>query len=53
VQFDVALPTVKDRIVQQAVRLVIEPIFEHGFADGSYGFVRSVGAMTLCGRSTS
>jgi RNA-directed DNA polymerase len=47
------IPTVKDRIVQQAVRLVIEPIFEHGFADGSYGFVRSVGAMTLCGRSTS
>ena len=24
--------------VQQAVRLVIEPIFEHGFAEGSYGF---------------
>lgn len=32
------IPTVKDRIVQQAVRLVIEPIFEHGFADGSFGF---------------
>ena len=32
------IPTVKDRVVQQAVRLVIEPIFEHGFADGSYGF---------------
>jgi RNA-directed DNA polymerase len=32
------IPTVKDRIVQQAVRLVIEPIFEHGFCDGSYGF---------------
>jgi RNA-directed DNA polymerase len=32
------IPTVKDRIVQQAVRLVTEPIFEHGFADGSYGF---------------
>jgi RNA-directed DNA polymerase len=32
------IPTVKDRIVQQAVRLAIEPIFEHGFADGSYGF---------------
>ena len=25
------IPTVKDRIVQQAVRLVIEPIFESGF----------------------
>ena len=32
------IPTVKDRIVQQAVRLVIEPIFESGFCDGSYGF---------------
>jgi RNA-directed DNA polymerase len=32
------IPTVKDRIVQQAVRLAIEPIFEHGFAEGSYGF---------------
>jgi RNA-directed DNA polymerase len=32
------IPTVKDRIVQQAVRLVIEPIFESRFRDGSYGF---------------
>lgn len=32
------IPTVKDRIVQQAARLVIEPIFESGFCDGSYGF---------------
>ncbi len=32
------IPTVKDRIVQQAVRLVIEPIFENSFAEGSYGF---------------
>ena len=37
-QSDVTVPTVKDRIVQQAVRLVIEPIFEHGFSEGSYGF---------------
>jgi RNA-directed DNA polymerase len=32
------IPTVKDRIVQQAVRLAIEPIFEMRFCDGSYGF---------------
>lgn len=32
------IPTVKDRIVQQAVRFVLEPIFENGFCDGSYGF---------------
>jgi RNA-directed DNA polymerase len=32
------IPTVQDRIVQQAVRLVIEPIFEAGFRNESYGF---------------
>jgi RNA-directed DNA polymerase len=32
------IPAVKDRIVQTAVKLVIEPIFEVGFLDGSYGF---------------
>jgi len=32
------IPTVKDRIVQQAMRPVIEPIFEAGFRDESYGF---------------
>jgi RNA-directed DNA polymerase len=37
------IPTVKDRIVQQAVRLVIEPIFEHGFSEGSFGFRRGRG----------
>jgi RNA-directed DNA polymerase len=31
-------PGVKDRIVQTAVKLVIEPIFEREFEDGSYGF---------------
>jgi RNA-directed DNA polymerase len=37
------IPAVKDRIAQTAVRLVIEPIFEAGFADGSYGFRRGRG----------
>jgi RNA-directed DNA polymerase len=32
------IPTVKDRIVQTAVKLVIEPILEARFRDGSYGF---------------
>ena len=32
------IPTVKDRIVQAAVRMVIEPIFEVQFRDGSFGF---------------
>jgi RNA-directed DNA polymerase len=32
------IPTVTDRVVQAAVRMVIEPIFEHRFAKHSYGF---------------
>ncbi len=32
------IPTVKDRIVQTAVKLVIEPIFENMFLEMSYGF---------------
>lgn len=32
------IPAVKDRIVQTAVKLVIEPIFEASFCEGSYGF---------------
>jgi len=32
------IPTVKDRIVQTAVKMVIEPIFEREFLPMSYGF---------------
>ncbi len=32
------IPTVKDRVVQNAVLLVVEPIFEADFHDCSYGF---------------
>ena len=32
------IPTVKDRIVQMATLLVLEPIFEADFVDSSYGF---------------
>jgi RNA-directed DNA polymerase len=32
------IPTVRDRIVQAAVLLVLEPIFEADFLDSSYGF---------------
>lgn len=32
------IPVVKDRIVQTAVKLVIEPIFEREFETSSYGF---------------
>lgn len=32
------IPTIKDRIVQTATLLVLEPIFEADFLDSSYGF---------------
>lgn len=32
------IPTVQDRVVQTALRLALEPIFERGFATHSYGF---------------
>lgn len=32
------IPTVKDRIVQTALKFVMEPIFEARFQNGSYGF---------------
>ena len=32
------IPTVRDRVVQAALRHVVEPIFEQGFAEHSYGF---------------
>ena len=38
------IPTVKDRIAQTAVKLVIEPVFEVMFLDTSYGFRPGRGA---------
>jgi RNA-directed DNA polymerase len=32
------IPTIKDRVVQQSCKMVIEPIFEADFDDSSYGF---------------
>ena len=32
------IPTVKDRVVQMALKMAIEPIFEAEFRPGSYGF---------------
>jgi RNA-directed DNA polymerase len=32
------IPTVRDRVVQTALRMVLEPIFERDFAEHSYGF---------------
>lgn len=32
------IPTIRDRIVQQAVKLLLEPIFEADFTDQAYGY---------------
>jgi RNA-directed DNA polymerase len=32
------IPTIRDRVVQMAVKLVIEPIFEADFDDSAYGY---------------
>lgn len=37
------IPTVKDRVVQTAVKMVVEPIFEHHFLPSSYGFRPGLG----------
>jgi RNA-directed DNA polymerase len=38
------VPEVEDRVVQMALRNVLEPIFEHTFAEHSYGFRPGRGA---------
>ena len=37
-QRPLSIPTVKDRVVQMSLKLIIEPIFEAGFEDNSYGY---------------
>jgi RNA-directed DNA polymerase len=37
-QRPLGIPTVRDRVVQAAAKLILEPIFEIGFKDCSYGF---------------
>ncbi|ABA89508.1 RNA-directed DNA polymerase and maturase, group II intron origin [Syntrophotalea carbinolica DSM 2380] len=37
-QRPLGIPTIRDRVAQMAVKLVVEPIFEADFCDTSYGF---------------
>jgi group II intron reverse transcriptase/maturase len=37
-QRPLGIPTIRDRVAQMAVKLVVEPIFEADFCDSSYGF---------------
>ena len=41
------IPSVQDRVVQTALRMVIEPIFERDFAQQSYGFRPNLGCKSL------
>ncbi len=34
----IGIPTFEDKIAQRAVAMLLEPIYEHDFHDGSYGF---------------
>lgn len=43
-QRPLGIPTIRDRVVQAACRIVIEPIFEAHFNDGSYGYRPKRGA---------
>jgi RNA-directed DNA polymerase len=38
------IPTIRDRVVQTAAKLVLEPIFEADFDDGAYGYRPGRGA---------
>lgn len=40
------IPTLKDRIVQQALRMLLEPIFEADFRDCSHGFRQGLSCHT-------
>lgn len=42
-QRPLGIPAVKDRVVQAALKLVLEPIFEHEFESRSYGFRQGLG----------
>jgi RNA-directed DNA polymerase len=47
------IPTVRDRVVQTALRLVLEPIYERDFAAHSYGFRPRRGAKDALRRVTA
>lgn len=44
-QRPLGIPTVKDRIVQMAAKLVVEPIFEADFLSSSFGFRPRIGTL--------
>jgi RNA-directed DNA polymerase len=49
-QRPLGIPTVRDRVVQAAAKVVLEPIFEADFRDCSYGFRPKRSAQQACER---
>jgi len=50
-QRPLGIPTVKDRVVQQALKRVLEPIFERIFLNGSYGYRPGKSALQAVARA--
>ena len=44
------IPSVRDKVVQTALKMVIEPIFEHQFTDTSFGFRPGKGCKDALGK---
>ena len=44
------IPAIRDRVVQGALKLILEPIFEADFCDGSYGYRPNRSAHTAVNR---
>ncbi|NLW36113.1 MAG: CRISPR-associated endonuclease Cas1 [Syntrophorhabdus aromaticivorans] len=49
---NLSLPTIKDKIVQQAIRDIIEPVLDKEFLDVSYGYRRNKGPVKAIARTT-
>ena len=41
------IPTVRDRVVQTTLKLLLEPIFDPHFSPNSYGAIRPIPGLTL------
>jgi RNA-directed DNA polymerase len=50
-QRPLGIPTVRDRVVQQALKNILEPIFEPIFLNGSYGYRPGKSAMQAVARA--
>ena len=42
------IPTVQDRVIQQAIVQVLTPIFDPGFSNSSFGYKKSGSGLSLC-----